>query len=236
MTPSTTAAVPRGCAVVIPARNEAGAIARVVARIPRDLGAEVIVVDNGSRDGTGEAARMAGARVVVEPRRGYGEACCAGAAAAAGAAIIVFIDGDGSMDPGEIPRLIAPIVADEADIVCGSRSHADPASLPLHQRIGNRLAVGLLRVLYGVRLSELGPYRAVRAATLAELGLRGSRYAWVAELLARAARRGARITEVEVSYRHRTAGRSKVGGTIRGSLGAGLAIVGTLLWRRVAPW
>lgn len=236
MTPATTGAVPRGCAVVIPARNEAGAIAKVVAQIPRYLGAEVIVVDNGSSDGTGEAARMAGARVVVEPRRGYGEACRAGAAAAEGAAVIVFIDGDGSMDPGEIPRLIAPILANEADIVCGSRSRADPGSLPLHQRLGNRLAAGLLGVLYGVRLAELGPYRAVRAATLVELGLGGSRYAWVAELLARAARRGARIREVEVSYRHRTAGRSKVGGTVRGSLGAGLAIVGTLLWRRIAPW
>jgi len=223
-------------AVVIPARNEAGAITAVVAQIPRDIGADVIVVDNGSSDGTGEAARMAGARVVVEPRRGYGEACRAGAAAAEGAAIIVFIDGDGSMDPGEIPRLIAPIVANDADIVCGSRSRAEPGSLPRHQRIGNRLAVALLGVLYGVRLAELGPYRAVRAATLAELGLRGSRYAWVAELLARAARQGARITEVEVSYRRRTAGRSKVGGTVRGSLGAGLAIVGTRLWRGIAPW
>jgi len=149
--------------------------------------------------------------------------------------VVVFVDGDGSMSPAAIPLLIAPIAAGRADLVCGSRRRlADPGSMPLTQRLGNRVACGLLRALYGVRLSDLGPFRAVRASTLRSLRMKGSRSAWPAQMLARAARRGARIAEVDVAYRARQAGRSKVGGSLTGSLEAAAGIVTTLLWERVA--
>ena len=225
-----------GCAVVIPARDEAGAIGAVVAAARRVVDGEVVVVDNGSRDATAAMAAAAGARVVRQPRRGYGHACFAGVAAAASATVVVFIDGDGSMPVDEIPRLVAPIRDGWADIVCGSRTLLrDPGSMPLHQAAGNRLALLLLRRLYGVGLTDLGPYRAVRMSTLQALDMRGSRFAWPAQLLARAARHGARIVEVDVGYRQRVAGRSKVTGSLRGSLEAGAGIIATLLWQRVSP-
>jgi glycosyltransferase involved in cell wall biosynthesis len=224
------------CAVIIPALDEAGAIAEVVRRVPSRLGAEVVVVDNGSRDATAAVAAAAGARVVAEPRRGYGHACLAGVRACAGAGIVVFIDGDGSMPPEEIPSLIEPIAEGRADLVCGSRTaRREPGSMPVHQALGNRLALLLLRRLHGVPLTDLGPCRAVRGDLLRELGMRPSRFAWPAEMLARAARRGARITEVEVGYTRRRAGTSKVGGSLRGSVGAGMGIIGTLLWQRLGP-
>jgi len=224
-----------GCAVVIPARDEAGAIGAVVAAARPLAGRDVVVVDNGSRDGTAAVARAAGARVVTQPRRGYGYACFAGVAAVGDADIVVFVDGDGSMPVEEIPRLAAPILSGEADVVCGSRmARQEPGSMPAHQALGNRLALLLLRGLYGVRLSDLGPYRAVRGSTLRALALPGSRFAWPAMLLARAARRQARIVEIDVGYRRRAAGRSKVSGSLRGSLEAGAGIIGTLLWQRVA--
>jgi glycosyltransferase involved in cell wall biosynthesis len=224
-----------GCAVVIPARDEEGAIAAVVAGV-RALGAGVVVVDNGSRDATAREAAAAGARVVHEPRRGYGHACRAGVDAAPHADVVVFLDGDGSMPVEEIPRLLAPIREGRADVVCGSRvARGEAGSMPWHQAMGNRLALALLRWLYGVRLTDLGPYRAVRGSTLRALDMPGSRFAWPASLLARGARRGARIVEVDVGYRRRVAGRSKVSGSVRGSLEAGAGIVATLLWQRVAP-
>ncbi|HVS42621.1 MAG TPA: glycosyltransferase family 2 protein [Candidatus Dormibacteraeota bacterium] len=221
---------PPRCTVVIPALDEAGAIAEVVRRVPAALAADVVVVDNGSRDGTAVVAAAAGARVVHEPRRGYGHACLAGVAASPDAEVLVFIDGDGSMPPEEIEGLIAPIADGRADLVCGSRTaRREVGSMPVHQALGNRLALVLLRRLHGVRLTDLGPYRAVRGDLLRGLGMRPSRFAWPAEMLARAARRGARIVEVEVGYRRRSAGSSKVGGNLRGSLEAGAGIVGTLV-------
>jgi glycosyltransferase involved in cell wall biosynthesis len=222
--------------VLIPALDEEGAIAQVVRRVPAELGADVLVVDNGSRDATARVAAAAGARVVHQPRRGYGHACHAGVTASPEAGVVVFIDGDGSMPPEEIAALIAPITVGRADLVCGSRTaRREAGSMPVHQALGNRLALVLLRRLYGVRLTDLGPYRAVRGELLRSLGMRPSRFAWPAEMLARAARRRARIVEVEVGYRRRVAGTSKVGGSLRGSLGAGMGIVGALLWQRVAP-
>jgi len=221
--------------VVIPARDEEGAIAAVVAGV-RALGAGVVVVDNGSRDATAREAAAAGARVVHEPRRGYGHACRAGVDAAPHADVMVFLDGDGSMPVEEIPRLLAPIREGRADVVCGSRvARGEAGSTPWHQAMGNRVALALLRWLYGVQLTDLGPYRAVRGSTLRTLDMPGSRFAWPAALLARGARRGARIVEVDVGYRRRAAGRSKVSGSVRGSLEAGAGIVATLLWQRVAP-
>ncbi|HEX3607475.1 MAG TPA: glycosyltransferase family 2 protein [Candidatus Dormibacteraeota bacterium] len=224
------------CTVLIPALDEEGAIAQVVSRVPAELGADVLVVDNGSRDATARVAAAAGARVVHQPRRGYGHACHAGVTASPEAGVVVFIDGDGSMPPEEIAALIAPITEGRADLVCGSRTaRREAGSMPVHQALGNRLALVLLRRLYGVRLTDLGPYRAVRGELLRSLGMRPSRFAWPAEMLARAARRRARIVEVEVGYRRRVAGTSKVGGSLRGSVGAGMGIVGALLWQRVAP-
>ena len=227
--------------MVIPARDEAGAIATVVQRVMKTLPAEVIVVDNNSHDGTATAATEAGARVVAETRRGYGYACLRGIAAATQPDVIVFIDGDGSMAPEEIPRLLAPILSDQADVVCGSRrNRASAGSMPGHQAFGNWLSVKLLRLLYGARLTDLGPFRAVRASTLRSLQMRPSRFAFLAEMLARAARRGARIVEIEVGYQPRIAGRSKVGGSLRGSVEAGAEIIGSLIANRLgapdAPW
>ena len=221
------------CSVIIPARDEAGAITEVVQGIFKTLPAEVIVVDNNSRDGTAEVAAQAGARVVSETARGYGHACLRGIAAATTPDVIVFIDGDGSMAPEDIPSLLAPIAAGQADVVCGSRRRrAAPGSMPQHQAFGNWLAVSLLRVLYGVRLTDLGPFRAARASTLQSLQMQPSRFAFLAEMLARAARRGARIVEVDVGYQPRVAGRSKVGGSLRGSLEAGTEIIASLVLNR----
>ena len=223
-----------GCAVLIPARDEAGAIGAVVAAARARVDGEVVVVDNGSRDGTAALAAAAGARVVQQPRRGYGHACHAGASVLRDAGVVVFVDGDGSMPVSEISRLVEPILQGRADVVCGSRVRLrDAGSMPAHQALGNRVALLLLRLLYGVRLTDLGPYRAVRGSTLRSLAMRGSRFAWPAQLLARASRRGARIVEVDVGYRRRVAGRSKVGGSLRGSVEAGAGIIATLLWQRV---
>ncbi|MBV8527507.1 MAG: glycosyltransferase family 2 protein [Candidatus Dormibacteraeota bacterium] len=222
-------------AVVIPALDEEASIAGVVESVLREVeGATVFVVDNRSRDQTKARATEAGAVVIAQPRRGYGWACRAGcdAAARTDADVIVFLDGDGSMPAESIPVLVGPIVAGAADVVCGARSGRH-APMPWHQRLGNRVIALQLRVLYGVRLRELGPFRAVRASTLAALALPGSRYSWPAQLLARAARQGARVAEVAVGYRDRTGGRSKVSGSLKGSLLAAWDISRTLLAERV---
>lgn len=204
-------------AVVMPARDEAGSIAEVIRRVRLATpSARVIVADNASRDATAAVAAAAGARVVHCSRPGYGYAADAATRAASGAGVFVYIDADGSMPPEEVPRLLGPVLSGDADIVLGRR-WVTRELMPWHQRAGNRVIAALLR-RRGIRAAELGPFRAVRATTLDGLGLRGSRYAWHAEMLARAALRGARIIEVPVAYAPRTAGRSKVGGSLRGSL------------------
>ncbi|MGH7722177.1 MAG: glycosyltransferase family 2 protein [Candidatus Dormibacteria bacterium] len=223
---SADAAGPR-IAVIIPALNEAGSIAAVIARIRRTLDAHIVVADNGSSDATAAVARAATATVVPVARRGYGHACRAGVDAAGECDVLVFLDGDGSMAPEDIPGLIAPIVEDRADLVGGVR-RCDRRLMPVHQRLGNRV-IGLLLRRHGVALPELCPYRAVRASTLRDLDLAGSRFAWAAQVLARAAGRGARIASVPVGYHERSAGRSKVGGSLRGSLAASWDISRVLL-------
>jgi glycosyltransferase involved in cell wall biosynthesis len=217
--------------VIIPALNEAGNIRRLVEEVRATAPVAVLVVDNGSQDATAQEALAGGAYLVREPRHGYGYACAAGIAATEGADVLVFLDGDYSFLPADLPHLLAPILADQADLVLGSRElgHIAPGAMPVHQRLGNRLVAWLVKRLYGLQVSDLGPYRAVRRAWLGRLDMREMTYGWPAEMIVKAARRGARICEVPVSYHARRAGRSKVGGSLRGALLAGWFILGVTL-------
>lgn len=221
--------------LIIPALNEEPALATVLDELPRSLFAQVIVVDNGSRDATAGVARARGVHVVSEPRRGYGRACLAGLAALDPAAdIVVFMDADASDVPGEVTRLLEPLFRQEADLVIGSRllGEAAPAALGWHQRWGNRLVVALIRLLFGVCYTDLGPFRAIHRARLAELGMRDLNFGWTAEMQVKAALRGLRVREVPVSYRPRI-GQSKISGTISGTLRAGTKILWTVLRLRL---
>ncbi len=218
-------------ALIIPALNEQDSIGRVVGDLPRDLIYDIIVVDNGSTDDTARRAIDAGARVVREPRRGYGQACLTGIEAVQDeAAVIVFVDGDYSDDPREVAQILAPIIANEADLVIGSRvlgQHEWGALMP-QQRFGNALATLLIRWMYGVRFTDLGPFRAIRRDALTRLEMADRDYGWTVEMQVKAARRGLRSVEVPVSYRRRLAGESKVAGTISGSCRAGWKIIATI--------
>jgi len=217
-------------AVIIPARNEALALGQVVSEIPSEAVHRIIVVDNGSTDGTAQVAAEIGAQVVAEPTPGYGRACLAGIAAL-GSDIdtVVFLDGDHSDYPEEIPLLLAPIERGEADLVIGSRiAQAQRGSLTLQQRLGNRLACWLMRRRFGVRYTDLGPFRAIRKAALEQLPMTDRAFGWTVEMQAKAAVRGFRIAEVPVRYRRRI-GRSKISRTLTGTVRAGWAIVTTVL-------
>ena len=229
-------------AVVIPALNEEAAIGDLVGEVlaaarhpalPAALTA-VYVVDNGSTDRTAERARAAGAVVVAEPRRGYGRACLSGVLAAGGVDLIVLMDGDRSDRPDELPRLLAPLVAGDADLVLGSRvlGYAEPGSLLPQQRAGNWIAAQLLRILYGVRVTDIGPFRVVRRRDLLALGMSEMTYGWSVEMMARSARRGLRVREVPVGYRRRAGGESKVSGNLRASVRAGVRILAAILRSR----
>jgi glycosyltransferase involved in cell wall biosynthesis len=205
--------------VVIPAYNEQDAISEVVRGLPPDLVHEVIVVDNGSTDATALRAAAAGARVVKEPRRGYGAACYTGLMAADEADVTVFLDGDNSDDPSELPRLLAPIENGKADLVIGSRlsGSLDPMAMPPHARLGNWLVARLMSGAYKVRITDIGSFRAVRREVLLSLCMEQMTFGWPVEMLVKAARRGVRIAEVPVSYRKRI-GVSKVSGTVKGTI------------------
>ena len=218
--------------LIIPALDEEVAIGEVVRAVPPGLVDEVLVVDNGSTDRTAAAARAAGARVVREPRRGYGAACWAGVQALDPAVTAVaFLDGDGSQDPAELPRLLAPLARGEADLVLGIRRFDRGAGdHPRHAVLGTRAVALVLRWRFGVALRDLGPFRAIRRECLEALDLRDRTYGWPVEMVAKAARRGLRIAQVEVTQRPRRGGRSKVAGTVRGSLAAGWRFV-RVAWR-----
>ena len=221
--------------VIIPAYNEAAPIGKVVADIPKGFVQEVVVVSNGSTDATEANARAAGATVLREERKGYGYACLTGIAyadAKQGAErpdIIVFIDGDYSDHPEQMPELVAPIVEGGYDMVIGSRAlgNRQRGSMTPQQVFGNFLATRLLRLFYGVRYTDLGPFRAIRFDKLLALGMQDKTYGWTVEMQLRAAKKKYKVTEVPVHYRVRI-GKSKVSGTIRGTLGAGYKILYTI--------
>lgn len=220
--------------VIIPALDEAESIAGVLAAISPEVVSEVIVVDGGSRDGTSSIAAAAGARVVDEPRRGYGRACAAGVSAAGGECL-VFMDADGADDPTYLSKLVHPIWEGSAELVLGSRlaGALEAGAMPWHQQAGNWLAARLIRSLYRLPLTDLSPFRAVSKDALLALDLQDMAYGWPTEMITKAARRGWRIVEVPVAYRPRSGGQSKISGTLRGSALATYAILGTILrnWR-----
>jgi glycosyltransferase involved in cell wall biosynthesis len=214
---------------VIPALNEAESIAAVVREMPWALIRECIVVDNGSTDATAAEALAAGARVVAAPQRGYGRACAAGAAAADGD-ILVFMDGDGSDVPAEMNQLLQPIVAGECDFVIGSRMRGtrEPGSMQISQIFAGWMAGVLLRLLYRVKYTDMGPFRAITRQALNRLHMREETYGWNLEMQMRAAQCGLRIREIPVSYRKRAGGESKVAGSLSGSVRAAIRITQTL--------
>lgn len=221
----------KSIAVIIPALNEAGNIRQVVEEMRETQSVEVVVVDNGSTDHTAQEAARAGARVVSEPRRGYGYACAAGVTAAQDKDILVFIDGDGSFSPAELPLLLMPLLNDQADLVLGSRvlGYIAPDAMPFQQRFGNWLASRLMNFIYDLSITDLGPYRAITGELLQLLNMQEMTYGWPTEMIVKAAKRGSKIVEVPVSYHRRRTGRSKVSGTLRGTLLAAWFILGVTL-------
>jgi glycosyltransferase involved in cell wall biosynthesis len=218
----------RHVALVIPTLNEEESIGALLAFVPRNLINRIIVSDGGSSDRTIEEAHLAGAEV-INAGRGYGRACLAGAHAASDADILVFMDGDGADDPASIASLIGPVEAGTHELVIGSRLRgaATPGSMAWHQRYGGRAIGFAIHALYGATFTDMCAFRAIRRDALLALDMREMTYGWNLEMQMRAARRGLRILEVPVDNRRRIGGRSKVAGSLRGSLTAGFRILVT---------
>ena len=226
--------------MVLPVLDEVAALPGLLTELAAVPGLldRAVFVDNGSSDGSAAVLRAAGARVVDEPRRGYGHACLRGLAEAraAGAGVVVFMEADGSDDPGDLPRLVGPVLSGDLDLLVGSRRAAVAATggMPWHQRLGNAVTSTFLAALFGLRIPDNGPFRAARVAFLEQLAMEPRAYAWTTEMLVKAHQRGARVAWVEVGFRPRT-GRSKIAGSLRGTLGAFAGIFGTMLrlrWRQ----
>jgi glycosyltransferase involved in cell wall biosynthesis len=198
--------------------------------LPSNLVSEVLVVDSNSSDGTPEIAAGMGACVLHEPRRGYGRACLTGLAAASSSDVVVFLDGDYSDRPSELPVLLAPIIEGRADITLGSRlkKQNSAGALPWHQVFGNRLAAGLIKTLYRLDISDLGPFRAGRTEVLRSLDLEETTYGWAVEMILKGTIAGFRVVEVPVSYYPRI-GKSKISGTLKGTFGAGWFIISLIV-------
>jgi glycosyltransferase involved in cell wall biosynthesis len=217
--------------VIIAALNEEAAIEKVINAVPKNLADEIVVVDNGSKDRTTEIAIAAGARVVKEPVPGYGRAFRAGLRSVSPKCeIVVFLDGDGSDYPEMMDRLVTPIMEGKSDFVIGSRTRGnrEDGSLNFHQVLAGYIIGFILRLLYGVRSTDMGPFRAIRRETLDGLGLREQTYGWPLEMQMRAAQAKVRTIEVPVDYRRRAGGNSKIAGTVRGSMLAATRILITL--------
>lgn len=217
--------------VIIAALNEEAAIGKVIDSVPKTLANEIVVVDNGSRDRTADVARAAGARVVTEPIAGYGRAFRTGLRSISPECqIVVFLDGDGSDCPEMMDRLVTPIMEGKCDFVIGSRTRGsrEAGSMNFHQVLAGYTIGFVLRVLYGVRSTDMGPFRAIRHDTLDRLGLREETYGWPLEMQMRAAQARVRTLEVPVDYRRRAGGHSKIAGTVRGSVLAATRILITL--------
>jgi glycosyltransferase involved in cell wall biosynthesis len=216
--------------LVIPALNEEESLGTVLERVDRSLISEIILVDGGSSDATVAIAGANGARVIREPRRGYGRACATGVASAQGGAI-VFMDADGADDPAQIADIVGPIRRDEADMVLGSRlaGEISPGAMPWHQKFGNQLSAGMIRYLYNLPISDLSPFRAVLRSKLLELKMQEMTYGWPTEMITKAARLGWRTLEVPVNYHPRIGGQSKISGTVSGTVLATFYIMRTIL-------
>lgn len=222
--------------VLIPAWNEEDALPLVLADLPKDWVRQVIVCDNGSTDDTTNAAKTAGAIVVHQPERGYGNACLAGMRYLENLPLseqpdlVVFLDGDYSDFPDELPNVVAPILNDGKDMVIGSRrlGGMEHGAMTFPQRFGNWLAPALIRLFYGYTFSDLGPFRAIRWDKLKALGMRDKNFGWTVEMQVRAAKMKLNCAEVPVRYRKRAAGHSKVSGTIKGTILAGWKIITTI--------
>lgn len=209
-------------ALIIPALNEEAALRRLLAEIPRSFARWLIVVDNGSTDSTAQVACEAGATVVSQPIRGYGRACWTGflTAQKLGADVLIFMDGDGSDNPADLPMMLQTFSTSQAQLVLGSRvtRRAERGAVPLQARLGNWLVSRLVHLLYGVSLHDIGSFRIISCATLASLGMREMTFGWPVEMLVKAARMGYHVAEVPIHYRRRSHGHSKVAGTLKGSI------------------
>jgi glycosyltransferase involved in cell wall biosynthesis len=220
--------------VIIPVLDEAEAIGRVVTAIPPSVVTEIVVVDGGSRDQTAEVARAAGARVIVERRRGYGRACARGATATC-CDLLVFLDGDGSDDASQVERIVEPLVRGEADLVLGARAVVRNRAMPMFARLGNVVAATIITALWGQRVTDLPSFKAIRRVDLVRLGMTEGTYGWTVEMIVKAARRRLRIAEIPLTYYERVGGVSKVSGNLRSSVKAAVAILRVLVRHGFAP-
>jgi glycosyltransferase involved in cell wall biosynthesis len=220
-------------AIIIPALNEEHALQQLLAEIPQDFARWTIVVDNGSTDRTAAVAQVAGAIVVSEPTRGYGRACFSGLQTATnlGAEILIFMDGDGSDDPADLPMMLAPLDKGQADFVIGSRvdKRSERGAIPPQARLGNWLVSSMISMLYGVRIHDIGSFRVMRRSALDALQMREMTFGWPVEMLVKAARAKYQIVELPIHYRRRSHGRSKVAGTVVGSVKAAYYMLSTTL-------
>lgn len=226
-------------ALLIPARDEEATLPALFERLRLSVTApgEIVVVDNGSRDGTAAVARAAGATVVEEPRTGYGRACLRGIShlRAAPPDVLVFLDADDFRAPAQLPRLLSPLRQGRADLAIGERHAGAGGGVRRHARLGNALVLTVLRGLYGSTVRDMGPFRAIRWEALERLALDDTAYGWYVQMQVRAERLGLRVTGVPVVFERRTAGRSKVSGSFRASLAAGTGMLGTLIAEALRP-